>query len=546
VTFANLPVGWVLAGLATLAGVLFVLQRLRVRHRERTVVTTLFWQEAVQEARARVLTDRFRHPLAYLLILLAAAMLWMSAAGPRLDSGDDSDHVILLDGSAGMAWGDRFAAAGERVMEAVEATPRDRTTVVLCGAVPRTLLLPGENELLLEERLAGVSPQACPETVSRTVRDIAHGRPAERSVIVQIVGDARPGSAPLPDHVRVVLENTPERNGANAGVVALGVTDAASGAWTAVDVLVRVDGTDASPSVSVDGTAIEGETRVGGVMLFRDVPANGGTLTAQVAEGGAVAFDDAASVTLPLRREITVAVPRDAPDALQSALRLDPAVRVVAEGGDADVVVTRSTAGDLPALVLAGENAQDHAFLVVGGDPDVAAAFADLALAQVDATALATAARRVVSLGVEEGEVPQIRVWETLLTERYDFPGQRAFPAFVAGAVRRLAGVRETVPVAAAGEPLPAWTAPITDPAGALLDPADGALVPVEAGRHATAEGRPIEVALLGGVVPPRLADEDRPDVPVVPSRDLTLWAGLLALGLLCAEWLLFRTGRIP
>ena len=40
--------------------------------------------------------------------IIGPAMLWLGVAGPRLDSGDDRDHVILLDGSAGMAWGDRF------------------------------------------------------------------------------------------------------------------------------------------------------------------------------------------------------------------------------------------------------------------------------------------------------------------------------------------------------------------------------------------------------------------------------------------------------
>jgi len=48
-------------GLVALAGILFALQRLRVRHRDLRVPTTLFWKEAVERARARTLVERFRH-----------------------------------------------------------------------------------------------------------------------------------------------------------------------------------------------------------------------------------------------------------------------------------------------------------------------------------------------------------------------------------------------------------------------------------------------------------------------------------------------------
>ena len=39
------------AGLVGLAGGLYALQRLRVRHREQVVVTTLFWREEIEEQR---------------------------------------------------------------------------------------------------------------------------------------------------------------------------------------------------------------------------------------------------------------------------------------------------------------------------------------------------------------------------------------------------------------------------------------------------------------------------------------------------------------
>ena len=85
-SFSNLPIGAVLAGIAALAGVLYALQRLRVRHRPVTVVTTLFWKEAVEETRARVLVHRFRHFWAYLLLLTIVSLLWIAIAAPRWGS----------------------------------------------------------------------------------------------------------------------------------------------------------------------------------------------------------------------------------------------------------------------------------------------------------------------------------------------------------------------------------------------------------------------------------------------------------------------------
>ena len=69
-SFGFVPAVVGVLGLAAIAGLLFALQRLRVRHRPVQVETALFWQQAVEESRARVLTQRFRHPWTYLLLLL--------------------------------------------------------------------------------------------------------------------------------------------------------------------------------------------------------------------------------------------------------------------------------------------------------------------------------------------------------------------------------------------------------------------------------------------------------------------------------------------
>ena len=59
-SFANLAPLWVALDLGALVAGLYLLQRLRVQHRDLQVPTTLFWREAVEEARARVLVRRFQ------------------------------------------------------------------------------------------------------------------------------------------------------------------------------------------------------------------------------------------------------------------------------------------------------------------------------------------------------------------------------------------------------------------------------------------------------------------------------------------------------
>ncbi|MFT7078178.1 MAG: hypothetical protein ACJA0P_004205, partial [Planctomycetota bacterium] len=144
-----MSVGAMALGLLGLGALLFALQRLRVRHRSQLVVTTLFWREALEESRARTLFERFRHPLTYLLLALIGGLLWLSVARLESDRGEGVQHTFLLDASAGMAVGDRFARAVDALAAELENTPRERTEVLLCGNGVRTVLAPGEDRALL-------------------------------------------------------------------------------------------------------------------------------------------------------------------------------------------------------------------------------------------------------------------------------------------------------------------------------------------------------------------------------------------------------------
>ncbi len=190
-SFSTLSPLYVVLGLAGLAGLLYALQRLRVRHQEVTVVTTLFWKEAVEEARARVLVKRFRHPWAYALLLLIAALLWIALAGPSASAGGAKSHVLVLDGSARMQGGTRFADALSIVRARAAELPRASTRVVVAGAFPVTLLDAGEELVLFDERARELAPEATAASLERALLSLAAEKTPEAGRVRSGIDEVR-------------------------------------------------------------------------------------------------------------------------------------------------------------------------------------------------------------------------------------------------------------------------------------------------------------------------------------------------------------------
>ena len=136
-SFANLSLVPFLIGLAAIAVVLGLLQLLRVRCQRVDVVTTMFWREAIEESRARVLVKRFRHPWAYALVLAIAGLLWLALAEPTSPNSDEQNHVVLLDGSAAMLAGDRYERTVESLIDQIERLPKGERQVFWCGGDAR-------------------------------------------------------------------------------------------------------------------------------------------------------------------------------------------------------------------------------------------------------------------------------------------------------------------------------------------------------------------------------------------------------------------------
>ena len=580
-SFANLPVWAVAGGLAALAAILYALQRLRIRFRERQVATLLFWKEALNEAPGRTLTHEFRHLWAYLLILSICSLLWLAIAEPEwrdVQKGDNF-YVLLLDGSAGMAREGRLQAALEDLERDLRTLPPDQRQVGWRGARAETLLKPGEHPMLLQQRLAGKRPEAVPSSIERQLAQLASVERDEFTTQVRVYGDA-PVSAALIDRLPAGVSGVKGSGGAgrrtgNAGITALGVSPAASGEWGAVDLLLRVDGDpDELPAgdrieVDIDGKRLPAGSlqadNDGRTHRARDLVADGGLLSASIAGQDSLPLDNRAELRLPRQQAIKVQLSDALPAVMAAALSADSAIEIVS--GDPDVVIRNkgeSLGGRAAALEFVDADLQTEAFVLAypehAGASDagalLTAAVRQIGLDNIDATGLAETALRPVEVAMRPDREWTFSVWRELLSEDYNFVQSRSFPLFVAQSVRWLAGVQKWYPFLAAGRPLPApligSASTFVDAAGNALDTVGVDFVPAGAGKlHLDGGDDPLEVSLLDrstteGYVESGLESDGLGALDAGVVNNSLLWLVLLALAGLLLEWWLYQKGRMP
>ena len=578
--FANLTPLATVGGIAALAAVLYALQILRIRFRQQEVPTLLFWKEAVSEAPVRTFRQRFRHPWAYLLIFTVCSLLWLAIAEPEWrDDEGAAFYVLVLDGSAAMARPGRFEQALKDLEDDLSQLPADQRQVIWAGAAAETLLNPGEHPLLLPARLADKTPEAVPASVERSLMQLASVRRDAATTQVRVYGDAPVSAAVLdrlPAGVSVRRGSTEsEADTGNAGITALGVSQAASGSWTAVDLLVRVEGdTDALPAaedivVQIDDRTLPASRLQadgdGATYRVPNLPANGGLVSVTLPGEDALPLDDRAQLRLPTQQPIRVQLSETLPPVLAAALNADSAIELV--NVDPDVVIRlrgESSAAGVPALEFVEADVQTEAFLLgypeTDDSPDAMAllntAVQRIGLANIDASGLAEATERAVEVAMQPDSEWRFSVWQELLSEDYNFVQSRSFPLFVAQSVRWLAGVEKWYPYLAAGQPLPVspvGNAPaFVDADGQLIDTLGVDFVPNRVGSlHRASRAEPLEVALLD-----RTATTGRVDavlqymgldvLDAALLRNVVVWLLLLALGGLLIEWWLYQKGRMP
>lgn len=554
----------VAGGLAVLAGAFFLLQRLRVRQRSVTVETTLFWKDAVEDARARVLVQRFRHPWVYAFLLLIASLLWLGFAG--LERGGDAKgrQVVLLDGSAAMTASGRFDQAVNETVDYAKTLPTSNRWVVLCGSRPETVLRPGEDIELLRKRLEGVTPQACPSSIERTISQMSA---TNTKVEICVAGGSVVSNElieSLPDNLKVVrLAELTGDDASNQGITALGFAPAKSGRWDYVDVLVQVvqSGIQVAPSIEVEGQSWAGSPEARSAAnnsstnyYYRDLPARGQELRASIKGEDSNLLDDVALLLIPDRRPITVQVGSGLPPALLLAIESDPGISIVSDR--AQVVVRRSgdaIGQDLPALEIGSEETLEDGILAIhpaAEDPtDVLMSLHhDLGLSEIDASDLAREGGAAVTMGASPGPRRSLKVWNSLFTDEFNFIKSRAFPVFVGTGLRWLASFVPSPESAAVGAEMVFDGGIVRDDQGHVFDTLGDSFRPARSGRYSASIGVDFVASYLSDASRVPFEDEAQLSAASSASAGSSLVSIILmvAMILLVSEWILYRLGRIP
>ncbi len=459
--FTGIPFWAVAALIAGAAGVLAVLHLLRVRPRRVRVVTILFWVHAVEPSRARVLLDRFRHPLTYALLLAICALMALALGRPQRDvaSAERAHTVIVIDAGVAMsARGDdgrtRLDLAVQRVMAEVRGLrDADAVAVMAVDPEPRLVHRFETPRPLIARELSALAPAGLPGACDRAVRlaaSLLQGR--SRPEIVLITDRPFP---PAPG-LRVVQVGSPCGNAAI--ISAMFEPDEANplrgrllarvAAWgdgpRTVGLLVQRAG--GAPLLNRSASIPAGTARD---FVLADVPADGDRLVLRLSSGDALPADDEASFHLPLRNPIRVRMADGVPAGLRIALQSDPAVRLVEPGQRPDIDVCRDdseTADGRPCIVVEQTPslppgarvavAADHPFfrgLDLEGAADV------LPPGPGDESILIAFGDRVLARFRGDSAAPRLVLADALWSEDASFRRRAAFAVFLARAVRRLA-----------------------------------------------------------------------------------------------------------
>ena len=516
-----------LGGIALLAIALALLQRLRVQHREVEVLSTLFWQAALKETRARVFVRRFRHWPAWLLLVVIASLLWLLLAGPRWQPLNPTRHIVLLDGS--VANKTTLAIDLELATTKAASLPIMQREIVTAGPHLQTLLAPGDPIELTNLR-ANLETTPASTGIHWALETLSSRASATTPLAIHIIGDVAVDQAYLeslpPELIIYRIQRPPSDD--QALLRALGVSNAKSGNWQMVDVLFAsstpqvFDGQQIS--ITVDDLPIQAAILPtdNGDFLIEDLPAQGGVL--KLRHGG----EQLGSLTLPHRDAIRVSFETGVPNDLRELILLDPACQETQS--DPEILIGESEFADFR---LTPDD--QSAFQIESELPDPQAALAklidELALTQIDATALAERSGRLVDVQVTSGEKRKLSMWKTLFTPAFNFQQSRACPILVARSIRWLAN----------RPPLVSWAEQ-----GMRLPDARPAFDRVIAQTTTTSDGRTLQVTRLTRSIAEPSEIIDSPNPGLLAGIGITTWLGLVAMVLLLTEWVLYQRGRLP
>ena len=248
---------------------------IRTRPRRQPVNTFFLWEQIFQEKASSSLFQRLRHLLSLLLLALAFLAAVFALAGPRLDTGETPDLVIIIDRSASMQTVEndttRLATAKETAaswITALSGSQRAAIASVADRVVYHSNL--SNRTRRLNDALDSVTPTDVPLS-SRALAELAHLGPATASSKTRIyfLTDLQSHQPDLPPEIEIVPigESSP-----NIGITAADLRWKAPGQATLFTTLTSTFPEDREVELEI----VSATDRASLVRLFNlNVPAEG-------------------------------------------------------------------------------------------------------------------------------------------------------------------------------------------------------------------------------------------------------------------------------
>lgn len=344
-TFAGLPLAWLLGIGGAAAAATVLLYILKLRRRPAAVAFTPLWDRVLGDRDASRLFSKLRRwlSLALQLLLLLLLALALGDPQPTKQLGTGKNLVLLIDTSASMQATDetptRLDAAKNEAKKLVRGLGgSDRALVVAMGAVPVPLSTMSDETTELVAAIDRVRAADTRADLGRALElagDALHGLPNGEIVVLSDGALAPP--EPAPDLGGAALRFAPVgKSGKNVAITAFSVRryPLDKSRLEVMAELANLDTTRAEVELSLygDGAIIDSERLAikPGAKLSRFFPDVGGARHAlearlRYADGHADALpaDDRAYALVPERRRAKVLVVTPGNTYLEAALLLD-------------------------------------------------------------------------------------------------------------------------------------------------------------------------------------------------------------------------------
>ena len=349
-SFVNFPFWLVVTGILSLVALLYALQHLKAQPVILRVASVQLWQEALQHASANKFWQRFRHWLGFLLAVLIALLLWLAISGIRFSDSTKPLHIFYLDTSVAMQAGDNMAEAKAELVAKLPSSSSANRELWIGDAVPARILSADSSNAVLAASLNTIQASSHLSAFTDWLERVPTLY-AGKSVVVHYFGSAINDLA-APNGIALQKDFIPEPVSVNAGITAIGQQRFMVKNEQVSRVTFTLLSTSDQPfqpndvSVSINDRPVDVSRIVAlpdNQFAISDIPLTEQPQRVTVAVNNTDDFaaDNAATLILPAKSQIFVALQRGLPDWVTHFVDANPQLTVDPERASVSICINR-------------------------------------------------------------------------------------------------------------------------------------------------------------------------------------------------------------